>query len=39
MMGKIQLETMPRVKEMSDAQYQSMGSSQIALQPCIKDAI
>ena len=38
-MGKIQLETMPSVKEMSDAQYQSMGSSQRTLQPCTKDVI
>ncbi len=35
-MGKIQLETMLRVKEMSVIQYQSMGFSQRILQPCTK---
>ena len=38
-MRKIQLETMQRDKEMSDAQYQSTGSSQRTLQPCTKDVI
>ena len=32
-MGKIQLETMLSVKEMSVIQYQSIGSSQRILQP------